>query len=893
MPRQIVHAIAFLACALTGAARTGAQWDDEIPPNQGAAGLYQSLLELKSTAKVMHIVAHPDDEDGAMLTYCARGLGAKTMLFSVTRGEGGANLISKHAFDELGILRTLEHAESAKYYGVDVRYSSAADYGYSKTLEEAVAHWGHDERVLKELVEEVRRFKPDVIVSRFRGDARDGHGHHQFAGVLAKQAMEAAGDANRFPESDLAPWQPKKLYANNIRPDWRPEDKDTWTLAVPTGEFNPVLGRSYAQVARYGLGFQRSQGFTGHDSPAGESVSYYRLTRTTMPGYAPQQEQSFLDGLDTRIAGLSQHAGESPPEWLVTGLKEIQNCVDRAWTGYDPRQLDAVAPALIDGAKAAEALINEMDRTKISNEIGLALASRIVEKERQFHVALRRSLGIEFDVMAEAINDQGDSDARTPIVKLKNVVPGQTIQVTLRVVHRSHIPIEVVRSSISPVAEEKWGAKHLQLKATPLEFNKPWTTAVQVRLPEDISPTRPAWRRSSIAENFYDEDDSRPKNSALRPEGSVFLSVNGLETGFWRPLQTRYQHAEYGELTQPLQVVPRVSVAFENSQAILVNGQREHVAIVSVRNEAIDGSEGKLALILPAGWRSEPAEQSFTLARADEAVSLRFRIQVPETVDDVPVTLQAVATCAGQEYTEGFEAITARDLGRTHYFRRAEQRLRAVDVEIPQGLQVGYIMGAGDEIPAALAQLGAATTLLDAAELADGDLSRFDTIMIGIRAYAVRADLIAANARLLEYVHNGGTLVVHYQTPEFDRNLGPFPYAMGRNPEEVSEDDAKVTILLPDHPLLVAPNRIAPADFDGWFEQRGSKFWQTWDDHYQPLLECHDQGQPQQTGGLLYARHGQGAYIYSAYALYRQLPLGVPGAYRLLANLAAHQAIRP
>lgn len=876
--------VAWLAGILVAAAGARGGWPDEIPPDQGAAGLYQALLQLKTTAKVMHVVAHPDDEDGAMLTYCARGLGAETMLFSVTRGEGGANLISKHAFDELGILRTLEHAESAKYYGVEVRYSSAADYGYSKTLDEAMKHWGRDDRVLKELVAEIRRFKPDVIVSRFRGDARDGHGHHQFAGVLAQQAFLASGDAQRFPELNLDPWQPKKLYTNNIRPEWRPEGKDAWTVAVPTGEFNPVLGRSYAQVARYGLGFQRSQGFTGHDGPAGESVSYYRLVKSALPNYAPATEQTFLDGIDTSIVGLRQYAGDEPPEWIVAKLEEIQSCVDRAWATYDPRDLDAVAPALIEGAKAADALVEEMDRAKISNQIGLTLADRILDM--RFHAALRRALGIDFQVVAAAANVSGGPDP--PAFDLQNIVPGQQVRVTLRVVHRGDLPMDIVSGSLHPAADEEFGARKLRFDATPLEYNKPWTTTVDVRVPDDMPTTRPTWRRETIGKAFYEEDAFAAKpNQPDRPWGSVFLVVNGQKLGFGCPLLTRYQHPEYGELTQPLEIVPRVSIAFESANAVIVKGRREHVVNVNVRNGSPELSEGQVKLILPEGWRAEPAEQAFSLARAEATQSLSFTVHTPESLDEAPATIKAVATCQGREYTEDYETITARDLGRANYYRPAQQLLRSIDARIPSDLQVGYVMGAGDEIPAALGQLGVGVTLLDAAELADGDLSRFDTIMIGVRAYAVRADLIAANARLLEYVHDGGTLVVHYQTPEFDHNFGPYPYRMGRNPEEVSEEDAQVTILHPDHPLFNTPNLITATDFDGWFEQRGSKFWQSWDERYEPLLECHDQGQPRQTGGLLVAGYGKGTYIYSAYALYRQLPQGIPGAYRLLANLTA------
>lgn len=889
MTKLFAYAFLIAMCALIPMKRSNATGNDDIPPDQGAAGLYHSLLQLRTTLKVLHIVAHPDDEDGAMLTYCARGLGARTMLFSVTRGEGGANLISKHSFDELGILRTLEHAESAKYYGVDVQYSSAADYGYSKTLDEALAHWGRDERVLKELVGAVRRFKPDIIVSRFRGDARDGHGHHQFAGVLAQQAFEAAADADRFPEPLLESWQTSKLYANNIRPEWRPEDANVWTLAVPTGEFNSVLGRSYAQVARHGLGFQRSQGLTGHDGPAGEDVSYYRLTRTALPDYAPAKEQSFVDGLDTSITGLSRYAGPSPPDWIVDRLTELQRAVDRAWSAFDPRELEAVVPDLIDASKAANVLLEEMDRTNITSEIGLTLAESVSEKEGQCHVALRRALGIDFEAVAAAVLVPDDPGAPTRNVELKDCVPGQSIRVTLRVVHRGKIPIEIVDGLILPAADEEGGLRKLRLEPTLLEYNKPWMTEVQVRLPEDLPVTRPTWRRKSIADPFYEEDDARSETGAAkRPHGGVTLSVNGLKLGFRRPLEVRYQHPEYGALKQPLEIVPRVSLAIENAHAIGLSGRREQVVNVSVRNGAMDGSEGAVALVVPEGWRSEPAKQAFSLSKVDEVATIPFLVHAPAALGEPSVTIQAEATCEGKKYTEGYATISARDLGRAHYYRPAEQRLHVVDADVPEGLHVGYVMGSGDEIPAALAQLGVATTLLDAVELDQGDLHRFDTIMIGIRAYAVRADLIAANARLLDYVHEGGNLVVFYQTPEFDRDFGPYPYKMGRNPEEVSEEDAQVTFLAADHPLLITPNRITPRDFAGWWEQRGSKFWQSWDEQYQPLFECHDKNQPNQAGGLLYAQHGRGTYIYCAYALYRQSPQGVPGAYRLLANLAAH-----
>lgn len=912
MIRTIVFAFSLAAMFSHSATVARGGWKDEIPPDQGAVGLYQALVQLRTTATVLHVVAHPDDEDGAMLTYCARGLGAKTTLFSVTRGEGGANLISKHFFDELGILRTLEHEESAKYYGIDLRYSRAVDYGYSKTLDEAIRQWGGEETVLADLVREVRTSRPDVIVSRFRGDPRDGHGHHQFAGVMAQRVMEAAGDPKRFPELDLAPWKPQKLYANNIRPEWRAEDKNAWTVAVPTGEFNPVLGRSYAQIARHGLGFQRSQGISGHDGEAGESVSYYRLVRSTIPNYEPKREKTFFDGIDTTVAGLMRFAGDNPPDWLRPSLAEIDARIEDAWKAYDPKSPEAVVPALLEGMKLIDPLMTKVAHSDISHEGQSAIVNKLTDHSGRFQFAIWRALSINFDVSAEPAGNTWAALQEVPLpngdiqndiqrfrFRVKNeaspdsmdsfhsVNPGDAVCVKIRVVNRSNQPVRIATSMMN-FDSQKSEALRRDL-ASP---NVPVEQEFLVRIPHNIEPDRPYWNRPSIADSTYYWEKSThagyPFDWALCPRGVVCVELDGAPYGYSEAPQVRVNHPEYGDVSYPILVVPRVSVTFDRSHAILVNGQSEHRATVKVRNCANEPSAGVVKLTLPEGWQCDSNVQSFAIARGDEEASLTFTLRPPRGVAVEPQTIQAVALCAGREYREGFTTVTARDLGRANYYRPAQQTARVVDVKMPSDLNIGYVMGSGDEIPEALAQLGAAVTLLDAPALTDGDLQRFDTIMIGIRAYAVRQDLVAANPRLLEYVKQGGNLVVFYQTPEFDRNFGPYPYQMGRNPEEVSEEDATVALLQPEHPLFLHPNRIATADFADWLEQRGSKFWQSWDERYAPLLECHDHEQPAQTGGMLYASYGKGTYVYCAYALYRQLPQGVPGAYRLLANLAAH-----
>lgn len=297
--------------------------DDRLPEDCGAAGLWRSLLELRTTASALHITAHPDDEDGSSLTLLARGQGVHTMLLSLNRGEGGANLIAPFFFDELGVLRTLELLQANRYYGAELFFTHMVDYGFSKTLDEALTKWGGEEAMLRAVVRVVRRERPEVIISRFRGDPRDGHGHHQAAGLIAQQAFDAAADPNRFPEQiaeGLRPWQPNKLYMNNIRPAWRPEDEALVTLMVDSGIYDPLLGRSYAQIAREGIGYQRSQGTAKRARPAGAYRRYYRLVKTALPGYSAQREDTFFDGLDTSILGMARLSGAHVPSWFSTGL---------------------------------------------------------------------------------------------------------------------------------------------------------------------------------------------------------------------------------------------------------------------------------------------------------------------------------------------------------------------------------------------------------------------------------------------------------------------------------------------------------------------------------------------------------------------------------------------
>jgi hypothetical protein len=355
-------------------------------------------------------------------------------------------------------------------------------------------------------------------------------------------------------------------------------------------------------------------------------------------------------------------------------------------------------------------------------------------------------------------------------------------------------------------------------------------------------------------------------------------------------VQTRIQHPEYGLVQYPLTVVPALGVHFSTDAGVIPRANTAYKLPVRVQSSRKGPTTALVKLKLPQGWSSQPAEKEVEFQREGDEATVVFDVMLPDNVSEQQYVLEAFAQTMDERFQSGFMTVTARDVGRINVFKDATHRVQIVDVEMLGKPNIGYITGSGDEVAESLAPLGVTPVMLSPRDLASAELSHFDVILVGVRAYAVREDIRSHNTRLLDYVKNGGVLIVQYQTPEFDNNFGPYPYTMGQHPEEVSEEDCPVTILQPDHPLLTTPNRITTSDFQGWFEQRGSKFWSTWDDRYTPIFECHDSNQPPQRGGMLIAKHGRGIYIYSAYAWYRQLPNGVPGAYRLFANMLSIKA---
>ncbi|HWP99063.1 MAG TPA: NEW3 domain-containing protein, partial [Vicinamibacterales bacterium] len=465
---------------------------------------------------------------------------------------------------------------------------------------------------------------------------------------------------------------------------------------------------------------------------------------------------------------------------------------------------------------------------------------------------------------------------------------GQRFEV--RAVFASRGRTGVTLSRLALEAAAGWTVAGGPTGPVPARPNEPVAATFTVTVPPDAPPSRPYFRRASLAENRYTIDDPALLFQPAAPPPLVAAATYELEgqrVEVREPVRRLEPNLPYGYNSYTLAVVPAIAVTLEPAQAIVPTAAAAKQ--VRLRAEIVHNAEGpaegRLALRLPTGWTADPPAHDFRFSRAGERAHVAFTVRLP-AIEARDYRIEAVATAGGREYREGYTLIQKRDLETRYLYRPAVAGVRGIDVQIASGLRVGYVMGIGDDVPSGIAQLGAEVRLLDAEDLATADLGTFDAIVLGTRAYAVREDLRTYNHRLLDYVRNGGNLVVLYNTQEFDpARFAPYPGELPRGAEEVSEEDSPVEILAPSHPVLTTPNRITAADFQGWVEQRGSKFWSAWAPEYTPIIATWDRGQAPQKGGWLHARYGRGHYTYSAYAFHRQLPYGVPGAYRLLANL--------
>lgn len=873
MAMRRFHSALLLALCLVGAPPVPAL--AQAVEAEGAAALGLALRRLGTTTRVLMIAAHPDDENTAVLSTLALGAGADVAYLSLTRGEGGQNLIGPELQEGLGLIRSGELLAARRLDGARQFFTRAYDYGFSKSADEAFSHWPRDS-LLADVVGVIRQFRPHVIVSVFSGTPRDGHGQHQAAGILAREAFSAAADPARFPALG-APHRAHALYQSL----WRPTGAERLHLA--TGDYDPLLGRSHYQIAMASRSRHRSQDM-GQAEPVGPRSSAFEQ----LAGEPAGAHGSLFAGIDTTVAQLATHAPAA-----ADALRAYQDSVQALRAAFNPLAASALVPRL---ARA----VGLLDRAVAAMPADARHARFLISAERDdVHAALRLAAGLVVDATADA----------------PHVVPGESVRIVVRAWNGGTEPITL--DALAPLLPAGWEARLTEVAADGASARGSGSAAAgdggasqaadpvvlapnavirrtfAVRVPADAQPTEPYFLRAPRTGDLY----TWPQDSTLRglpfEEPAVRVTTRARIANV---AISHVQEAEHvvidkarGELRMPVLVLPGVSV--DVTPAVLVMPASADTAArtitVTLRSAARDTIRGELRMT-NGGWHITPATQQVVLPPgAAHAVSVRAAPR--SDAGTGRVVLHAELRAAdGRAWNRGFDIIDYPHIRPRPLYRTAAATVQVVDAAIAPGLRVGYIEGAGDDGAIALQQLGANVEQLDSAALAAGDLDRYDAIVAGIRAYEVRTDLIRHNDRLLRYAREGGTFVVQYNKYELvEGGFTPFEITMARPHGRVTDEGAAVTLLAPEHPALSWPNRITPADFDGWAHERGLYFADTWADAYTPLLAMSDPGEAPLEGSLLVAPYGDGYYVYTGLAFFRQLPEGVPGAYRLLANLVS------
>ena len=850
--------------------------DAQVRPiyDLGAAGLTRLLARLQTTASALHTGAHPDDEDSAFIARTARGDAARVAYLSLNRGEGGQNIIGTELFDALGVIRTEELLQARRLDGGEQFFTRTFDYGFSKTRTEAAAKWNERE-VLGDMVRVIRMFRPLVIYSRWQGTAADGHGQHQLAGHLAPLAFKAAADPNEFPDQlneGLRPWQVKKFYRGvGFRPD--PANKPT--TVVETGIFDPVLGRTFGEIAAEGRSQHKSQEM-GTIEVKGPQASGMSLVESVVQASTP--EASVFGGIDVSISGLATLAG-LPAGTLRSELAAIDAAAKQALSEYDPRKPQAIVPPLVAGLRATRAARAMLKADPAATAAHADADFMLSFKERDFEEALAAAAGVVFDPLADE----------------ETVVQGGSVGVNLRTFAITGAPAQVTSARVVVPAGWTIDAAGTATSESPSPFARqemPTHSArYRVKVPTDAPLTQPYFLTRPRQGDMYQWTGDAPKGLPFGPPpltGQLSLEIGGTEVTLVRPVQYRYADRVRGELRRDVHVVPLVAVGLDSRLLIVPLGSTANEQRVVVRASSFSPEPvtGMLQLRLPQGWTSTPTTAPFTLKARGDKTSASFVVTAPgrRTVGAYDVTAEAQVSRG--TFSRDVQVVSYPHIQTHRLYWPATATAQVVDLNVVP-VRVGYVMGSGDQVPEALRRIGIDVTLINDEMLTTGDLSRFDTIVVGIRASEARPEFVANNGRLLQYVEHGGTMIVQYQQGDYAmRGLPPYPASAPVN-ARVTDETAPVKILAPDHPVFTFPNRITAADFSGWVQERNLYSWVSMDPRYTPLLESADPGEPPVRGGEVYADVGKGRYVYTSYAWFRQLPAGVPGAYRQFVNLVS------
>ncbi|MDX1392939.1 MAG: PIG-L family deacetylase [Gemmatimonadota bacterium] len=857
----------------------------------GAVEAALALRQVDGVKRVMLVAAHPDDEDTSLLALLARGMGAEAAYFSLTRGEGGQNLIGLELGEGLGVIRSGELLAARSVDGAGQFFSRAFDFGYSKTASETFGQWPR-ELLLSDLVWAIRTFRPHVLVSVFSGTPSDGHGQHQAAGLLARDAWEAAGDPSRFPEQlDLGvePWTPLKMYRRTFF------DPESATLALETGTLDPVFGRSYHQIAMDSRSRHGSQNFGTAQQP-GPRQTHLAFIDSRVPS---REDDPIFAGVDTTLATLAAPLGID----ARTHVEAYRQAVSGARGALDvvapARSLPHIAEAIghldplieLAEARGTPEIRRELRRRRaLLDEAALAVAAVRVELRSRSEILVPGQTA----VLEARVWSGGDASVEAGAPRV-DVPPGWAV--TPMSPDEDAPPED--SGGFSRFFDRREEASHHD-EAVPIEPGGLALWRYRVTVPADAETTAPYYLRNPRPGAFYDWTDdaatrTRPFQApVLSGRAAIVIMGGGVEmpVSISSPFRYRGVDQASGEFWRPVQVAPRLSVRPVASHVIWPVSDSEPRE-VSLQLRSIDrgGVTGSIRLDVPPGWSVDPEQASFALERAGDETRLVFEVTPPASAVEGEFELSPIVTTPDGP----LDAMDVTLIDYPHIEPRlmvASGAVRVVRFPIRVAeRRVGYVMGSGDEGPQAIRQLGLGVEEIGPDDWTAEHLDRYDTIVLGVRAYEVRADLIAANRALLDWVSRGGTLLVQYNRLEFnDGDYAPYPIVIGRG--RVTDENADVTLRLPDAAPFATPNTIRAADFDGWVQERGLYYPESWDDEYTELLGMRDPDEDVQTSSLLVAPYGDGLYVHTSLSFFRQLPAGVPGAFRLWANLLSIDARR-
>ncbi len=808
---NVKYLAAFAASLSISLLSANAQTQQPVP----AGEIKQAINKLNTLGSVLYFAAHPDDENTRLIAWLAKEKLYRTGYLSLTRGDGGQNLIGTEQAEELGLIRTNELLAARRVDGGEQFFSRAIDFGFSKTWDETFRFWGRDS-VLADAVWVIRKFRPDVIITRFPPDERGGHGHHQASALLAIEAFKAAADPARFPEQlhEVSAWQAKRLLWNTSS-FFQGSPPTTAHFLQNIGDYSPLLGQSYGEIAAESRSKHKSQGF-GAARQRGNSIERFELLQGDVP------QQTLFDGIDT--------------SWeRVPGGAAIAARVAAIRDGFDMEHPERSIDGLIGLLQAVEAIADAYWKDQKAAEIKeLILACG----------------GIWFENYA-------------PMAKF---AVGEAIPITtVSIVRRPGIDVRVGDATLT--------------------FNEPLE---QASVFQATATTQPYWlqRPPSLGSFVVDDraDVGRPGNHDV-PKRTVAIRINGKALTYERPIVYKYTHPVRGEVYEPLTIAPRITANLAQ-KAFVFNGDQPKAIEVVFTAHAQEPVSATAALRLPAGWRAEPAEVPLRFSSKSAEIVSRFTVypaQRASLTDSVTVMLHAGDSVAE---AQSLRAIAYEHIPRITWFPAAAARLSKIETGV-SATRIGYLPGAGDLIPQALRELGLRVDVLSEQDVLGGNLSQYDAIVAGVRLYNVNDRMRHMQPYLLDYVDKGGTVLVQYNVSGGLQvtDLGPYPLALTRS--RVTDETAPITVASPESRVLNHPNRITQADFDGWIQERGLYFVGNADANYERPLSMADPGEPANDGALLVARYGQGNFVYTSLSFFRQLPAGVPGAYRLFVNLLA------